>query len=274
MTQQLQKQLPPKNEHHMDVFVYGTLKKGFGNHHFLEAAYFMGTASVPGILLSLGGFPGLILEENGWNVKGEVWRINKELDLPALDRLEGHPSHYTRKEITIQGYGLVSTYEYNPKETVGYHYECLPSGEWKGRPDFNTTAKWVGVFSKAHSKEYVPSYGLYLDETSGFRAVVDLQTGEIVVNGGLKKPHFTYDTSNRKWVPKDTPKIITGTSEDSRNHGDLHKPPVVLDRGWEARQHMSASGLPVATTYTPPPKPPKYVDPADPGEEDADGSTT
>ena len=265
MTNAVQRVPPEKNAQHMDIFVYGTLKKGFGNHRYLEAGHFVGNAEVPGILISLGGFPGLILEENGWNIKGEIWRINKELDLPALDALEGHPNHYTRKEIVIPGFGNVSTYEYNVHYTTGYTYECLPSGEWKGRPDLTSTAKWYGLFSKNQARQYLPSYGLYMDENTGFRAVVDLQTGEVVMNGGVKKPHLSYDQESRSWVPKEDrklPVIITGKSDDSRNHGDLHKPIIT---------NLSPAN---SEAYTPPPKPPKYVDPADPGEEDADGSAS
>lgn len=70
------------------IFVYGTLKRGGSNHHFLTGQKFIGEArTVPGFrLYALGGFPGMIpLSSDEDGVKGEVWSV----DAPALIRLDG-----------------------------------------------------------------------------------------------------------------------------------------------------------------------------------------
>lgn len=71
------------------VFVYGTLKRGFRNHRFLEAASFVGEAYTAALYRMLvGRFP--VLRDSGpgrMPVSGEVY----EIDVPtliALDDLE------------------------------------------------------------------------------------------------------------------------------------------------------------------------------------------
>lgn len=70
------------------VFVYGTLKRGCSNHHYLTGQKFVGeTRTVPGFrLYSLGGFPGMVPQpDDQTGVVGEVWSV----DAPALVRLDG-----------------------------------------------------------------------------------------------------------------------------------------------------------------------------------------
>lgn len=79
----------------MLVFVYGTLKKGFGNHHLLHNCPYKGKGHIQGTkMLNLGAFPGMIPDESK-KVQGELYEIN-EFTLKRLDRLEGHPHFYTR----------------------------------------------------------------------------------------------------------------------------------------------------------------------------------
>ena len=70
------------------VFVYGTLKKGFGNHRLLAEAEYVGPACVKGHLISLGGFPGLIYNPHEVT-QGEVYRVTSATQWERLDRLEG-----------------------------------------------------------------------------------------------------------------------------------------------------------------------------------------
>lgn len=84
------------------VFVYGTLKKGKGNHRLLTEATFLGRAKIKGpyLLVSLGGFPGVIKTQDGVEreVSGEVYQINDDI-LQSLDWLEGHPRFYERHKV-------------------------------------------------------------------------------------------------------------------------------------------------------------------------------
>ncbi len=73
------------------VFVYGTLKRGGSNHHFLAGQAFLGEArTAPGyILFSLGDYPGMVRRIGTEDhVLGEVWAVDGAA-LAALDELEG-----------------------------------------------------------------------------------------------------------------------------------------------------------------------------------------
>lgn len=73
------------------VFVYGTLKRGCRNHHFLAGQQFLGEArTAPGFtLFSLGDYPGMVRSvDAGHHVVGEVWAVDTA-GLAALDELEG-----------------------------------------------------------------------------------------------------------------------------------------------------------------------------------------
>lgn len=79
------------------VAVYGSLKKGFGNHRLLGAtSEFIGTGiTEPKYkMYSLGGFPGL--HSGNDRIFVEVYLVDANKTLPNLDLLEGHPSWYKR----------------------------------------------------------------------------------------------------------------------------------------------------------------------------------
>jgi len=82
-----------KNMH--TVFVYGSLKKGYGNHHLLEDAEYVGNAETVSsnyTMYSLGAFPG-VTEGGTTCITGEVYRVDDN-ELASLHRLEGHPTFY------------------------------------------------------------------------------------------------------------------------------------------------------------------------------------
>lgn len=73
------------------IFVYGTLKRGGGNHAFLAGQRFLGEArTVPGLTLySLGEYPGMVRAPGDTaGVTGELWMVDDPC-LAELDRLEG-----------------------------------------------------------------------------------------------------------------------------------------------------------------------------------------
>jgi gamma-glutamylaminecyclotransferase len=86
------------------VFVYGTLKRGGSNHHFLAGQQFLGEATtVPGYALySLGDYPGMVRSNNTAQVvTGEVWSVD-DACLARLDKLEGvEEGLYIREAITL-----------------------------------------------------------------------------------------------------------------------------------------------------------------------------
>ena len=82
------------------LFVYGTLKRGCSNHHFLEDQEFIGEArTVPGFrLYELGGHPGMVAtaaDRDG--VTGEIWAVDAEA-LVRLDGLEGIAAGMYRRD--------------------------------------------------------------------------------------------------------------------------------------------------------------------------------
>lgn len=72
------------------IFVYGSLKRGYALHELLEHQRYLGNAeSVPcGRLFDLGSYPGLVAEESGYGVRGELYEVTEEC-LAALDEVEG-----------------------------------------------------------------------------------------------------------------------------------------------------------------------------------------
>lgn len=84
------------------VFVYGTLKDGFSNNRLLSAADFVGRGCTvkPYVMMDTGGFPVVFQETAKANVAGEVYEVDGQT-LKALDRLEGHPSFFERREVTV-----------------------------------------------------------------------------------------------------------------------------------------------------------------------------
>lgn len=89
----------PSGEKTHRVFVYGTLRRGCYNHHYLQDTPCLGACrSAPAFtMLDLGPFPGVV-RGGTTGVCGEVYRIDAA-DLARLDELEGYPVDYTRELI-------------------------------------------------------------------------------------------------------------------------------------------------------------------------------
>jgi gamma-glutamylaminecyclotransferase len=85
------------------VAVYGTLKRGFHNAHFLAGVKFLGTAKTFEKYPMLDkGIPYLFnVPGNGFNIVCEIYEIVDSEMMHNLDRLEGHPRHYTRTPVNV-----------------------------------------------------------------------------------------------------------------------------------------------------------------------------
>lgn len=71
------------------VAVYGTLKRGLRNHHWLSEAEFLGSDRLVAITLyDLGPYPGA-KPEPSLGIEVEVFRVDSSV-LAGLDRLEGY----------------------------------------------------------------------------------------------------------------------------------------------------------------------------------------
>jgi gamma-glutamylcyclotransferase (GGCT)/AIG2-like uncharacterized protein YtfP len=125
----------------LPVFVYGTLRKGFGNHsRYLEGRTTAEIEAVTtGTMFSVGGFPALI-ESPSRVIKGELIFIDeKKYDevLRSLDFLEGYRPHnlemsmYLRKKVEILVAGkLVESWVYYWNRSVK-GLQLIESGCWK-----------------------------------------------------------------------------------------------------------------------------------------------
>ena len=88
------------------VFVYGTLKRGFGNHRLLREATFVGKAiTKKKYSMTRDGIPFVNEDRETSQIHGEVYEVTPEIK-EGLDRLEGfrgkrENSFYYRKSIPI-----------------------------------------------------------------------------------------------------------------------------------------------------------------------------
>jgi gamma-glutamylcyclotransferase (GGCT)/AIG2-like uncharacterized protein YtfP len=86
------------------IFAYGTLMRGFCRHQALQDQTFLGVArTVPRYrMVNCGDYPGLLDDEPGIAIWGEVWEVTPEC-LMRLDEVEGVDEKlYVRKPIRLQ----------------------------------------------------------------------------------------------------------------------------------------------------------------------------
>ncbi len=83
------------------LFVYGTLKKGYRNHHYLSGSRFLGKAvTKEKFALYADSVPFLVKSPPISKVKGELYEVDSRT-LRNVDALEGHPRVYRRERITV-----------------------------------------------------------------------------------------------------------------------------------------------------------------------------
>lgn len=84
------------------VFVYGTLKRGQRNAHFLGDASYLGPFVTDPVyrMYEFDDYPAVCLHGRR-AIQGEVYRIN-EHQFRTLDDLEWYPSYYQRIEIPTE----------------------------------------------------------------------------------------------------------------------------------------------------------------------------
>lgn len=108
-----------------DVFVYGTLKEGHGNHRLLAGrSVFMGIDTIKAKLFDLGPYP--FIKEGDDLVYGEIYRVGPQT-LASLDRLEGHPTFYERRQVKTSGGAEVWVYYLKDRMPKCIY---LPEGVW------------------------------------------------------------------------------------------------------------------------------------------------
>ncbi len=126
------------------LFVYGTLRRDVEHPEharLARIATFEAPARVRGRLYVVDWYPGLVLDARAGPVTGELWRLQTDADLTALDAYEGcapddpTPHEYVR---TIIGAQRTDTREEVPAWAYLYAgvTAALPvvaSGDWRDR---------------------------------------------------------------------------------------------------------------------------------------------
>ena len=88
------------------VFIYGTLRRGGSNDFRMAGAEFITCGTITGRMYRIDWYPGLVLDEAGGEIHGEVYAVDPEL-LSALDGFEGlsagemEGSEYRRVQTTV-----------------------------------------------------------------------------------------------------------------------------------------------------------------------------
>lgn len=125
------------------VFVYGTLKRGHGNHRLLEGCVHLGECiTLQTFVLHNVGFPVTFFKPKGHPVMGELYEIPdsiREQVLHRLDRLEGEGRMFRRE--TVRVLPLANT------------EPAVETFMYVGIPDY-----WGGIYQREQTKP----------DTSGF----------------------------------------------------------------------------------------------------------
>lgn len=111
------------------VFVYGTLKKGESADGFLKDCEYQGMTSIPGVMVHLGRFPGLV-DHEVCRVTGEVYKTPWDV-MKRLDNYESAPAFYHRRQVKTP-WGNAWTYYKNDMPTLNDATVCVDRGIWRG----------------------------------------------------------------------------------------------------------------------------------------------
>lgn len=114
------------------VFVYGTLRRGDARSMSIRfpGSKFIADAKVRGSLYDLGAYPGLLLNESGSLVTGEVYEVDDEV-LNKLDDFEAS-SRYVRKQVDISlGAQRKACWVYEPDPEYYSFQTLITSGDWR-----------------------------------------------------------------------------------------------------------------------------------------------
>ena len=119
----------------MNVFVYGSLRRGLHNSGLLKNQHLVTThAWCYGLLYDTGsGYPVLILDGSN-KIFGEIYDVDEKC-LEKLNLLEGYDEYsmtnfYNRETINIQtNKGIKKAYVYTMEQPRGY-YRLIEDGDW------------------------------------------------------------------------------------------------------------------------------------------------
>lgn len=116
------------------VAVYGSLRKGLGNHGVLGDSEYMFNGVTKGTMYdySGGGFPAVTLRGDT-SLVVEVYRVPDEDTADRLDWLEGYPNFYNRTQVDItdaDGTFICEAWLYHIEDDMS-HLPLVEGGDWK-----------------------------------------------------------------------------------------------------------------------------------------------
>lgn len=113
----------------INVLVYGTLKKGFPNHHLLRDAEYVSPAEIKRFKMhDLGPYPAVRFTGDSMDrVIGELYRVTS-VELEQLDYLEGHPEYYTRIPVPLDDDTGTMAWMYTMDDVR--KYKAIEDGVW------------------------------------------------------------------------------------------------------------------------------------------------
>lgn len=85
------------------IFVYGTLKRGCRNNHYLKDATFLGEAETVqkyNMKRHRGNYPAVIESDKNFTISGELWLCSEET-AQSIDILEDYPYLFYRNEVSV-----------------------------------------------------------------------------------------------------------------------------------------------------------------------------
>ena len=85
------------------VFVYGTFMQGGGHHSIISEQLCLGAATTKYHYTMSARFHPFVSDIKGVQsskIHGELYLVNEQV-LKAIDKIEGHPNYYKRKQIYV-----------------------------------------------------------------------------------------------------------------------------------------------------------------------------
>jgi gamma-glutamylcyclotransferase (GGCT)/AIG2-like uncharacterized protein YtfP len=129
-------QYDPNSPKDIPIFVYGTLREGFGLNSTLKEykSEFVGLFKTEQryVMFDTGSFPAIIPYKNGVNVTGEKYLVSKEC-LQILDFIEGHPDMYIRTLIDVyneEDGSIETAFVYVWNDTIKATMRPIENGDW------------------------------------------------------------------------------------------------------------------------------------------------
>ena len=102
--------MQPKQKNNKNLlFVYGSLKRDFDNHHILkDATYIREVTTLKPYSMFVeahGQYPYLLKNRPFHQIEGELYEINSDELWKKIDDFEGVPDYYTRETIIVVSKG-------------------------------------------------------------------------------------------------------------------------------------------------------------------------